>query len=400
MPTTGAPPEIARRPSLDAVLDFAWSTGVFTSGDALAAVDLTRSTTIEALGDLTALGLLRELPNARAAGEYSKGRPARRFELAAADHVVIGVDAARLRISTTVADLRGETLAHTSVDLGTMGDDSELRRATILRAVDDALAAAGRARSDALAICLGVPAPVDRAGHSPAHPTGFWEAMNPGLMETFSPIVPLVRVDNDANLAAAAERAVGSARDRDDIVALLAGERLGAGVVIDGHPLHGAHGGVGEMLAMLHVRGVDDVHGIGKQMRDWAVEAVTGHPHTPSMLDQTPIERLDARAVLDAARAGDVLAASLRDRAVALLARVVSVFGSLYGSSLVVVCGAVADGLDDLMAPAHALAAAELDVPPPDIVASRLGAEVVAIGAVRSALDLARTGALGLLCRG
>lgn len=397
MATLPEAPSIARRPSLDAVLDYAWNVDVFTSGDALTDVGLTRSTTIEALDDLVALGLLTELPNARAAGEYTKGRPARRFEFAADHRLVVGVDAGRSHIVATVADLRGVTLAHHALDLGDTGDDADERRAAITRAIDDALAAASRTRGDVIAICVGVPAPVDRAGHSPAHPQGFWEAMNPALAEMLASTIPLVRIANDASLAAVAERAVGVARGEDDVVALLAGERLGAGVVIDGHDLHGAHGGVGEMLAMIDVRGVDDVSGIGKRMREWAAEALA--TDQASALRDVAADALDAHALLTAARSGDALAMAVRERAIELLTQVATVFASLYGSALIVVCGDVPDGAEDLTVPAGERARQRLDVPAPTILASTLGAEVVAIGAVRSAIDIARAGVLRLLCR-
>jgi hypothetical protein len=66
------------RASLDAVLGFAWDAGVFVSDNVMAATGLTRTTTIDALDDLVGSGLLRELPNARAAGQYRMGRPSRR----------------------------------------------------------------------------------------------------------------------------------------------------------------------------------------------------------------------------------------------------------------------------------------------------------------------------------
>ncbi len=57
------------------------------------------------------MGLVRELANARAGGDYRKGRPSRRFELRADAAVVVGVDAGQGHLVTTVADLRGRPLA-------------------------------------------------------------------------------------------------------------------------------------------------------------------------------------------------------------------------------------------------------------------------------------------------
>lgn len=41
----------------------------------------------------------------------------------------------------------------------------------------------------------------------------------------------------------------------------------GAGVVVDGHLLHGAHGGVGEMFAFDFVRGVNSAFGLGPMVQ-------------------------------------------------------------------------------------------------------------------------------------
>ena len=90
--------------------------------------------------------------------------------------------------------------------------------------------------------------------------------MNPGLIAA-SPWPPLVRVENDAYLAAVAEGAIGRRRGCDDFVVLLAGERLGAGVVVDGRILRGAHGGVAEMVAFDRVSGVGGRLGTGLPRR-------------------------------------------------------------------------------------------------------------------------------------
>ena len=129
------------------MLAYAWEIGVFTASEAMSAVGLTRSTTIDVLDELVGFGLLRELPNARAGGEYQKGRPARRFELRADAAVVVGIDAGRLHITTSVADLRGDELTRQHAALDEGHDSPEERRAAVEAAVDAALSAAGRPRA-------------------------------------------------------------------------------------------------------------------------------------------------------------------------------------------------------------------------------------------------------------
>lgn len=392
-----SPAASVRRASLDAVLTYAWDVEVFTASDAMAAVGLTRSTTIDVIEELVEIGLLTELPNARAVGDYRKGRPARRFELRSDAAVVVGTDVGPDHILTAVADLRGRILAleHTDTDLE--HDSPEERRTAATAAVDDALRAAGRARSDVLALCAGVPAPVDAAGASPPHRNGFWRRMNPDLGELFRAWVPLVRVANDASLAAVAEGSVGATAGERDFVTILSGEFLGAGAVVDGHLLRGAHGGVAEMVAFDHVIGVEDAGGLIVRIGQWAREEAQSadSPSIDGPVAEIPMVD-DGRAVLADARRGDPEAQRLVARAGRVLGIITGVFGSLFDPRRVVLSGLAAEDAGDLVDAARASLPLELDLPAPELVASTLGVDVVCIGAVSAAVEAARTGVLDL----
>jgi ROK family len=56
-----------------------------------------------------------------------------------------------------------------------------------------------------------------------------------------------VLVENDATLAALAERRRGAAADVDDVLYILAGQRVGAGILLAGKPHRGHHGAAGEL---------------------------------------------------------------------------------------------------------------------------------------------------------
>ncbi|MCC9053134.1 ROK family protein [Microbacterium sp. F2E] len=389
---TGAPAIAAapavRSPSQEAAWEYAWTVREFTASDAMAATGMTRSTVIDALENLVGTGLLRELPNARDAGVYRKGRPARRFELRDDAALLVGVDAGRTHITVVVADLRSQPLATHRVVADGTSEDVAQRRRVLAGAVDEALVLAGRTRDEVGALCVGVPAPVDAAGRSPRHPEGFWDLMNPDLMSLFDWAV-LRRVDNDASLAAVAEGAAGAAAGRRDYIALLAGDRLGAGVVLDGRLLRGAHGGVGEMIAFDHVEGVGSAHGLGQIAAQWAAEAVAaGEVDPASPLALAP--EIDGRVVLELAAAGDPDARRITARVSRVLALIVSVLGSIFDPSLVVVSGAVAAGVDEVADAARRSLPTDLHLPAPELVVSTLGADVVVIGAVAAAADLAR----------
>lgn len=387
------PPPQSRPPSYDAVLSHAWNAEEFTATEVIAATGMTRPTAIDAMEALERIGLLRELPDARQAGAYRRGRPARRFALRDDAAVLVGVDAGNVHVTATVTDLRSRPLATHRATLEMDRDAPPARRARILAAVDAALQDAGRSRGDVLAACVGVPAPVDAEGSSPRHPAGFWERMNPELIGALA-WAPLRRVDNDATLAAVAEGAVGAAQGHRDYITLLAGARLGAGVVVDGHVLRGAHGGVGEMVAFDHVDGVGTADGLGARAAAWAAAAVADGSAAGSALASIPPAQLDGRAVLELAADGDEHARAIVDRVGGVLARIVSVLGSMFDPRLVVVSGAISDGLAEVVVAARRSLPTDLDLPAPELRTSRLGPDVVVTGAIAAAAADARAHAL------
>ncbi|WP_396658238.1 ROK family protein [Microbacterium oxydans] len=379
------------RASVSAVLDFAWTAGEFTASEAMAGTSLTRSTAIDAIDTLVGAEILRELPNARAAGTYRAGRPSRRFVLPADLGVVIGVDAGDTHLAVTVADLLDETLVHHRVEFDPTQTVSE-RRATILGRFGDALTEAGVAREQVLAVCVGVAAPVNRDGISPPHPEGFWERTNPGLAEALEDWAPVVQIKNDAQLAAIAEGAEGAAIGCRDYVALLASERFGGGVVVDGHVLHGAHGGVGEGVVFDHIVGVGSAFGLRYAVQDQVRAAVDSGEisHDSAVGRLVGTRRIDPRLVLTLAASGDRDAVLITSRVGATVARVVGVLGSMYDPARVIVCGAVAESIEPVLTAARRILPQELHLPAPEILASTLGAEVVSRGAVATARRAAR----------
>ena len=386
------------RASVGAILDFAWTAGEFTATEAMAGTSLTRSTAIDAIDTLVGADVLRELPNARAAGTYRAGRPSRRFVLAPDLGVVIGVDAGDTHLAVTVADPLDRTLVHHRVEFEPSQSAAE-RRATILERLGDALAEAEVTRDQVLAVCVGVAAPVNRDGISPPHPDGFWERTNPGLAEALRNWAPVVQIKNDAQLAAIAEGAEGAAIGCRDYVALLASERFGGGVVVDGHVLHGAHGGVGEGVVFDHIVGVGSAFGLRYAVQDQVRAAVDeGEIAADSAVGRlVEADRIDPRLVLTLAASGDADAALVTSRVGATVARIVGVLGSMYDPARVIVCGAVAESIEPVLTAARRILPEELHLPAPEILASTLGAEVVSRGAVATARRAARERAVPLL---
>lgn len=385
---------------MGAVLDFAWTAGEFTATEVMASTSLTRSTAIDAIDTLVGASMLHELPNARVAGSYRAGRPARRFALSSDLGVVVGIDAGDRHLAVTVADLLDRTLVDHRVEVDPT-QTAEARRAAILEQLKLALEEAEVAPEQVLALCVGVAAPVSRDGISPPHPEGFWERTNPGLAEALRDAAPVVEIKNDAQLAAIAEGAVGAAIGCRDYVALLASERFGGGVVVDGHVLHGAHGGVGEGVVFDHIIGVGSAFGLRYSVQDQARAAVeSGEIAADSTVGRiVASERVDPRLLLTLAASGDADALLVTSRVGATVARVVGVLGSMYDPARVIVCGGVAESIEPVLAAARRILPEELHLPAPELLASTLGAEVVSVGAVATARKAARERAVPQLAQ-
>lgn len=413
--TSSAATVAPRAASAGAVLDLAWSVPVFTATDVIQATGLARSTAIAVCDELIALGWLTELDDSRQSGaEYRKGRPARRYALRADAGLLVGVDAGAHSVSTVVTDLRGHEVARSQRVVDPEAEAEE-RIAAIDAAIDEALGAvsvgapapvSGAAdvgsgesvageRTSVLCIAIGVPAPVDAHGISPDRDV-FWQRMNPSLGERFGSRGCPILVDNDANLAAVAEGAIGAGVGARSYIAIVAGERLGAGYVVDGHLVRG-RGQAGELHLLSLVDGVGDPLGVGALLREWGREArESGALAAGSALALLPAQEIDAPAVFEAAESGDADALDLLHRMADRLARIGAVLGGLLDVERIVFAGALAAAMPPLLELTTATLPTYMNADPPELVASTLGADVVAQGAIASALDHVRRNALGI----
>jgi predicted NBD/HSP70 family sugar kinase len=390
-----------RTANVEAVLDTAWATAAFTATDVIEATGLARSTAIALCDELIELGWLAELDDSRQSGaEYRTGRPARRYALRSDAGLLVGVDAGAHSVTTVVTDLRGREVAR-SQRLVDPEADADERIAAIDATVDDALGAApdrGRgagARAPVLCVAIGVPAPVDAQGRSPVRDV-FWQRMNPGLAERIGPRGCPVLVDNDANLAALAEGAVGAGVGAHSYIAIVAGERLGAGYVVDGHLVRG-RGQAGELHLLSLIDGVGSPLGVAAVLRDWGRERrESGTLPAGSALSRLPVDQIDAPAVFAAAEAGDADALDLLRRMADRLARIGAVLGGLLDVERIVFAGALAPSMPPLLELTTTKLADYMNAEPPELVASTLGADIVAQGAIASAMGHVRRNALGI----
>ena len=389
---SSATPQLLRRVSAGAVLDFMRASDAVTVTEVMEATGLTRATAISVCEDLMERGWIRELENQRAFGGYQKGRPARRFELNERAGYVLGMDVGISKATVVVSDLRGKALGRSSQPFADAEISAEERIAVIDRTAMLALDSVGATPESVLAVCAGIAAPVDRNGEVLVT-QHFWGLFDVGLKSALRDRRGwTVLLENDANLAALGDRWRGAAAGVDDVVVILASERLGSGVIDGGRLLHGRGGGAGELAFLDMVDGVGDTFGIAALARGWAADALAGKART-SLRDHA--EGAEAEQVFAAAAAGDAVALKILERIADRMARVIGAVATIINPELVVIGGAVANSAGVLLEPITERLT-KYTATPPRVAVSPLGDSIVTVGAVRCALDYVEKNTLDL----
>lgn len=337
------------------------SQGALTRTELADSVGLSRPAVDGALADLIENGWVREVE--RTFGRT--GRPAVRFEFAADRGYLVGVDLGGHNTTILVGDLRGKVLATRR---------EKTRSSRVAKFVPDAvrrtLSEAELGSKPLYGVGIAVPGIVDGTGelrHSVVQPSWVRARLGQRVSENLG--VP-VSIDNDARLATLAELSIGAGRGTEDLVAIVAGHRIGAGFAIGGVVHRGHAGAAAELGAM--------------DAMEW---------------DRAPEElaRLGgARTVFEAASGGDAAAREAVERFTRALATGLSALVLTVDPERVVIVGGVAGAGPALVEPLRE-ALAETCYHVPDVVPSELTDLAVAHGALLLALNEFELSNLGLL---
>jgi predicted NBD/HSP70 family sugar kinase len=411
---TAATAPVLRRITAEAVLQTLMSGDELTAGDLISATGLSRPTVHSVCDELIRRGWVLEkgaaaAPATAAPGTASSvglpqdgtavgtgGRPSRRYSLHPGAGFVAGVDLGATKISCCLADLRGQIVVESTEPWRDEHVGAPERVLIARRILRELLDQAGLDAGKVLAAGMAVPAPVTGGGHAVA-----LESYLPGmaaldLRKVLQPDFdwPLL-VDNDANLAVMAERWRGTAMGVDNVVVLLAGERLGAGICLGGRLVRGA-GAAGEMRFLELVEGVGNTDAVGGMCRELgaiaAAEVIAGDRPAPRggselvrLCGRNP-EAVTAEMVIEAARRGDPAAVEVVDVVMERTARAAAVVSTLLDPELLVLAGGPA-GAGDVLLPVFDRQLGKLNAAHPRLAASTLGDHAALMGAVRAALD-------------
>ena len=169
----------------------------------------------------------------------------------------------------------------------------------------------GIARDLVRGIGIGIPAPVKEDGIVQRTANLGW-----GYKEVKREAEELTgfrtAVGNDANVAALGEMWLGAGKGCKDLVMVTLGTGVGGGIIVNGHPLIGAHGAAGEIGHICVNYGEIDICGCGKRGCLEQYASATGivrlarkrlqKDAEPSVLRE---KKLSAKLVFDALKEGD-----------------------------------------------------------------------------------------------
>ncbi len=208
-------------------------------------VNLHKGTITDLVAKLIRAGFLEETGQVASSNRVGRKRILLRFRPLAG--LVAGVDIGMTHTEVALTDLNAEILQHASFDyaIGASSNDVLDRVASTIR---DLLLAAKHKQSKLVGIGIGVQGVVDCRTNTLilSHNKKSWEgaSLSASLETHFH--VP-VYVENDVKTMTIGEYLLGAAKGAKDFIHIWVGDGLGAGIMINGHLLHGITSSAGEI---------------------------------------------------------------------------------------------------------------------------------------------------------
>ena len=330
-----------RMTNLAVVLRYVRTHAPCSRADIAASTGLNKATVSSLVSDLLERRLLRETGMA----ENRIGRPAAMLTLESRPYAAVGLEVAADQITAVAVDIAGERLLswrRAFPGLRAAPGRAEAAVAALAGRVVTKLTGDGHR---VLGLTVGVPGLVGADGRVRFATHLGWSDLDlrAALLKTLRQPEYDVVVDNDANLAALAEYRSGVGAGTPDLVCLLGGVGVGAGIIADGRLVRGARGFAGQIG---HLQ-LDPGGPLCRCGRRGCLEAFAGLPalvrralpgDDDPVTDYAPeLERMIARA-----RSGDhIVLGTLKD-AGRRLGQAVSVLADLVDPRVVVLGGAFA----------------------------------------------------------
>jgi len=295
---------------------------------------LPAATVTRIVGDFVAAGLVRET----ASDESSGGRRPILLRVNPEAGYVVGVKLREDALTVVLCDLGCAVVHQCEADL----PDAAPHRAVsaIAAAVERCIGEGGVPRRDVLGVGVGLSGLIDSArGLCRYSAILDWRDVDLGPALEYALRLP-VRVDNDVNTLAVAERQFGAGRDAADFILITIGRGVGLGVVVGGEIYRGAHGGAGEFGHMTVDTGPDAPPcNCGKRGCLEAVASDYGIVRAATGAEPGHHVEAAMQGVLDRAAAGDAPVRAIFARAGVALGVAVANLINIFDPALVLLGG-------------------------------------------------------------
>jgi predicted NBD/HSP70 family sugar kinase len=354
------------------VLRLIWRERQISRADIARHTGLSPSTVSAIVTELERAGLVREI----GAGASRGGRRPVLVGFRDDAFVLVGVELGATHVSAVLTDLRGNVRAFRDMHVA-VRDDPKGAMAMARALIDECLASERVSKKRVVGIGVAVPSPAWRDFD-----------VQDSLAGAFG--VP-VFVDNDANLGALSERFWGAGAGGEDLAFIKVATGIGSGHIINGALYRGSGGTAGEIGHIaIDPNGPPCVCGsrgclatlIGAEALLARARARWGKKKkNPTVAD-----------IVVGARSGDPVARELVEEVGRSLGVVVAGLLNLLNPAVVVLGGEITSVGDLLLDPLRAsirARALSTSVAETQIVASRLGARSIAVGAATLVLDSA-----------
>lgn len=248
---------------------------------------------------------------------YWEAKKSRRIVM---ERYAFGIDVGGTTVKMGFFSDRGELLEKWEIPTDTSDHGANIIP-DIASAVEEKLAEKQLGKEDVIGVGIGVPGPVDAKGCVRQCVNLGWGTFQ--LEEAVEKAVGLpCRAGNDANVATLGEMYKGCAREYRQLVMLTLGTGVGGGIIIDGKILPGSCGAAGEVGHMPMNVHETAVCGCGRKGCLEQYVSANGIARVTALaLRETEeetvlrkLEKITAKDIFDAAKAGDAFALRMVDK--------------------------------------------------------------------------------------
>src|SRR6201996_8189075 len=289
-------PSLLRELNDRAALELLLAEGALTRAQLSERTGVSKVTVSQMLARLEDRGLVMIV------GEQASGRGpnAALYSVVRSSAYVAGLYVESDLVSAAIADVTGQRVADVSVDPNGADDPVGMVRDAVGRACESA----GIGPENLASVVIGSPGVLDPRTGAPRLAVNL-PTWHEGVLESLREVLhTAVVIENDVNLAAMAERAVGAAAGLDDFAFVWPGPGLGLATVTNGQVRRGIGGAAGEI-------GWIPVHGA-------PLPAGNEHPSKAgleALAGGLAVQTLAAEHGFDGTTAADVVTAALEDLA-------------------------------------------------------------------------------------